>query len=360
MGLLSKFKSLDVYQSVDHEATKQTGIGALVSLSCITIIGWLVFSEVGSYITPAITSHMYVDSPTAPSSLSSESPPSESLPLGSTLQVNMDLSLPLVPCAVVSVDAQDVMGGHILNLGGQLLKQRLDAKGNNKQDSAGKILLHRDEPEGMEDSRDLSDQIGEGCRLRGWFKVKKVPGNFHISAHTRSDKLRALLGDTPLNMTHTVNHLWFGDNPELLRVSEAVTNPLRGLKRIARRGGEGGDGGEEGGVGEEDAALGSMSATSFEYYVKIVPSALTQGDGQKHHSYQFVANSHAVVGRYRLPAIFFRYDISPITVMFSRQGESLSHFLVQICAIVGGVFTVLGLVSSCMNRSLGALSRKNR
>lgn len=33
-------------------------------------------------------------------------------------------------------------------------------------------------------------------------------------------------------------------------------------------------------------------------------------------------------------------------VKFTQRRPSFSHFLVQICAIIGGVFTVLGIVNS--------------
>jgi len=56
--------------------------------------------------------------------------------------------------------------------------------------------------------------------------------------------------------------------------------------------------------------------------------------------------------------LYFRYDLSPITVKFSRKSRSFSHFLVQICAIVGGVFTVLGLFNSIVHSSLKHILKK--
>jgi hypothetical protein len=54
-------------------------------------------------------------------------------------------------------------------------------------------------------------------------------------------------------------------------------------------------------------------------------------------------------------AIYFRYDLSPITVKWTRASRSFSHFLVQLCAIVGGVFTVFSLFHSAVRASVRML-----
>lgn len=44
---------------------------------------------------------------------------------GEQIRVNMDISFPRFPCEIVSLDAQDIMGTHTVNVGGQLFKKRL-------------------------------------------------------------------------------------------------------------------------------------------------------------------------------------------------------------------------------------------
>lgn len=77
----------------------------------------------------------------------------------------------------------------------------------------------------------------------------------------------------------------------------------------------------------------------------MVPSKLHRLNGEEHDSYQYVSNSNVIVGRFQMPAIYFRYDFSPLTVKFVEKKIGFAHFLVQVCAIIGGVFTVLGLVN---------------
>lgn len=45
------------------------------------------------------------------------------------LQVNLDIVFPKMPCPMIGVDIQDVVGSHSLDLGGRLYKRRLDKNG---------------------------------------------------------------------------------------------------------------------------------------------------------------------------------------------------------------------------------------
>lgn len=47
-----------------------------------------------------------------------------------------------------------------------------------------------------------------------------------------------------------------------------------------------------------------------------------------------------------LPGVFFFYDLSPIKVQIREVRPSFLHFVTSVCAIVGGVFTVAGLLDA--------------
>ena len=47
-------------------------------------------------------------------------------------------------------------------------------------------------------------------------------------------------------------------------------------------------------------------------------------------------------GNTQMPAIYFMYDFSPVSVDIRVARGSLAHFLVRTCAVVGGVFAVTG------------------
>jgi hypothetical protein len=97
-------------------------------------------------------------------------------------------------------------------------------------------------------------------------------------------------------------------------------------------------------------------AVSYEYYVKVVPTTYQTLDGTQFFVNQFTSNTNELPGQ--APAIYFRYDLSPVTVKFTHIAESLFHFLVQVCAIVGGVFTVAGIVDSIIHASVSGVMKR--
>ncbi|XP_054647932.1 endoplasmic reticulum-Golgi intermediate compartment protein 1 isoform X2 [Dunckerocampus dactyliophorus] len=98
--------------------------------------------------------------------------------------------------------------------------------------------------------------------------------------------------------------------------------------------------------------LSSNPLASHDYILKIVPTVYEDLSGKQRFSYQYtVANKEYVAyshtGRI-IPAIWFRYDLSPITVKYTERRQPLYRFITTICAIVGGTFTVAGIIDSCI------------
>jgi hypothetical protein len=52
------------------------------------------------------------------------------------------------------------------------------------------------------------------------------------------------------------------------------------------------------------------------------------------------------------------YDLSPIMVKFTEYRPSLAHFLTSMCAIIGGVFTIAGLVDSFIYHGMRSIKKK--
>jgi len=313
-----------MYRDLPKDMTEQTTSGGFVSLACAIFIAYLFLSELVSFLTPETITDMYVDAH------------QDTGPDHAMIHINLNMTLPRMPCAVTSVDAQDIMGTHVVDVGGELHKLRLDEFGRPKRDSRGNPL--------SADAGNPQDQKGEGCEVSGYLIVNKVPGNFHISAHSHANLVPVFFGREPMNVSHYINHLSFGileETSQLADVAGAHINPLKGTRKVA-----------------EPDQYDSQNAKSYEYYIKIVPTVYDKLNGKQYRSFQFVADSNEVVGRYQLPAAYFRYDLSPITVHFTERRKSFAHFLVQICAIIGGVFTVLGLVNSFLNTSLHMMRKK--
>lgn len=56
--------------------------------------------------------------------------------------------------------------------------------------------------------------------------------------------------------------------------------------------------------------------------------------------------------------VFFMYDLSPMMVQLTEHRRSFTHFLTGVCAIVGGVFTVAGMLDGMIYHSARALQKK--
>jgi len=50
-----------------------------------------------------------------------------------------------------------------------------------------------------------------------------------------------------------------------------------------------------------------------------------------------------------IPEARFSYDLSPMAVAVEMKGKALYEFITSICALIGGTFTVVGLLSNFLN-----------
>ncbi|KAG7029620.1 Endoplasmic reticulum-Golgi intermediate compartment protein 3, partial [Cucurbita argyrosperma subsp. argyrosperma] len=95
---------------------------------------------------------------------------------------------------------------------------------------------------------------------------------------------------------------------------------------------------------------------------RVVPTVYKDVSGNTIQSNQFSVTEHvrtAEVGRLQsLPAVFFFYDLSPIKVTFTEEHVSFLHFLTNVCAIVGGVFTVSGILDSFIYHGQKVIKKK--
>ena len=77
---------------------------------------------------------------------------------------------------------------------------------------------------------------------------------------------------------------------------------------------------------------------------------------------QFSVTEHATGTEYGtgndLPGVFFYYDLSPIKVMFKEDKIVFLHFVTNVCAIVGGVFTVSGIIDGLVFHTSKLIKKK--
>merc|ERR1719401_2242887 len=276
------------------------------------------------------------------------------------LQINIDITLPLMPCELLSFDAQDVMGSHEVDAHGNLFRERLTSKGDviakeemksSHYGSASTLTRHFSFSYDNQDMDRIKRMIhsGEGCRVAGFVKVNKVPGNVHLSTYSHSYLFGSLYQETKnMNITHHINHVSFGADTDISYVKKhfkgtGMVSPLDGATQVMA-----------------ETKLGSRSSIDsaiFEYYTKVVPTTYLPLDSKPLHVYQFTANSNKIANQ-QMPSLYLRYDFSPVTVTYKETRESFTHFTVQICAVIGGIFTVAGLLDSVLHRGIVHLAKK--
>lgn len=101
----------------------------------------------------------------------------------------------------------------------------------------------------------------------------------------------------------------------------------------------------------------------FQYHIKIVPTTYVRIDNTILHSNQYSVTKHKKVisvmnGESGMPGIFFQYELSPLMVKYTERVQPLGHFLTNICAIIGGVYTVAGLIDSALYHSIRLIEKK--
>lgn len=94
----------------------------------------------------------------------------------------------------------------------------------------------------------------------------------------------------------------------------------------------------------------------YQYYVKIVPTRYKGLNGREIESNQYAVTEHLrhlSPGSGRgLPGVYFHYELSPLQAVFVEQRKGFFQFLTGACAVVGGVYTVMGLVDTLLSSLL--------
>ena len=177
---------------------------------------------------------------------------------------------------------------------------------------------------------------GEGCTMRGVVFVNRVPGNFHISAHSRSHSFQP----GRLNMSHTVGYMSFG---RMLSPAQTRLLPKEGANGFS--------------VLANSAHLALVQNTTLEHYLKVVHTTYQLSRGKLLDTYQYTVNNNNYQDGASLPSAVFSYDLSPMQVVVTEEREAFASFLTQICAIIGGVFTVTGLLDSVVYHAISGAKK---
>ncbi|KAL7590986.1 uncharacterized protein LOC111893969 [Lactuca sativa] len=373
--VFSKVRNLDAYPKINEDFYSRTLSGGVITVVSSIAMFLLFFSELGIYLHTTTETKLVVDTSR-----------------GEKLHINFDITFPAVSCTLLSLDAMDISGEQHLDIRHDIIKKRIDSTGHvieerkegiggpqiekPLQRHGGRLehnetycgscfgaeatddeccnsceevreayrrkgwgmtnpdLIDQCKREGF--AQKIKDEEGEGCNIYGSLEVNKVAGNFHFikSFHQSSIHIPDLLAfqEDSYNISHKINKLAFGS------YYPGIVNPLDGVHwfQVSPNG-------------------------MYQYFIKVVPTIYTNIRGYTIQSNQFSVTEHyktPEVGRRSLPGVFFFYDLSPIKVTFTETHISFLHFMTNVCAIVGGIFTVAGIVDSFVYHGHKALRKK--
>ena len=186
-------------------------------------------------------------------------------------------------------------------------------------------------------------QEGEGCTIYGTMEVARVTGTFAIAPVSRlpSAKLQRLAAlpsaqISAFNVTHQIKRLSFGtDFP-------GQHNPLDGVWQHSPSG-----------------------AAMSRYFLKVVPTTYEFVGGSNVNTNQFSVTSYFKAlttesSQQVVPAIAFVFELTPLKVKKTeRRAGSFFSFATRCAALIGGLFTVAGILDSILYTSTRQIEKLN-
>lgn len=191
-------------------------------------------------------------------------------------------------------------------------------------------------------SNNLKDQSEQhpGCQLAGHLLLDRVPGNFHILARSNHHDIEPQMTNT----SHKVNEFYVGDPTAKYWIQERqrqrssqVPKEIEFNNKIIPL--------------NNNIYSTKNLHESYHHYIKLVATKI---DGMKVGrrelvTYQMTANSQLAYYDDKVtPEAKFVYDISPIAVKytFDRSTRRWYDYLTSVFAIIGGIFTVVGMLEA--------------
>ena len=281
----------------------------------------LFLNELINFLTNKTSSRMYVDVN----------------PGADKLKVNLDIDIDNIPCDLLAILTSDALGERSSDIKGEIIKSRLDKKGR-KLDN---IKYEVSEPNYDKIKTEILHN--EGCNLKGHFFVDAVPGSFLITSGFYGGTVQRLASEglLKINAQHKINEISFGETSQRYLVWSNFGKQISKLSYSLN-----------------DVKKKYQQFTNvYQYYLKIVPTKYLSYKDEI-NDYQYTYNSYAERGIQEMPSMHFRYDLSPITVEYKLYKETFLNFIINIFAILGGVFTVTGIIDAIIHKSVAILLRK--
>jgi hypothetical protein len=367
--------SADMFPKAPSYIAQRTLLGAILSFITIAFLAFLVISEFVMFLTVKRVDTLSVD-----------------MAKDGQILIYFNISFPNIRCTELSVDTVDASGEQHINIYHRMHKNPIGDDGLIAQVEEEPAALghgiiditkipgspfycgpcYVDSPvDGRQCCNSCNDVLNQfqrlgkrppaktkieqcvyemslsypGCNMYGAMEVNKVAGNFHFApgrsfSQEHETRVHHIHEFNPVligrfNASHIIHELSFGEK------IPHVKYPLDMSQHIVPTG-----------------------TSLFKYFIKIVPTAYKRGGGPFSfvtESYQYSFTKHRVdfnpAETIMLPGVFFVYDLSPIKIHYHDTGEPFLHFIVSMCAVIGGVFVVSSYIDRLLHFMLKGIRK---
>jgi hypothetical protein len=324
-----RLKDLDLFKRLPKNMSKGSLLGVVMTVICIVTVALLLLNEVITFMTKEIESGMRIDHRKD----------------DQDVEVHLSIDLHKFPCHLLGLDIVDYVGTHrvaehrtlkywTLNTNGEKLKE-VDMDMNEQDTKAEFMSAYEKE---------------YGCRIEGYFNILLVPGNFHIAFHGKAqlymEIMRERAGQLNVDLTHTINHLYFGatKNQAILDSLKSDFN-LQSVQTLNNY--------------KSTTVVPQPGQFSYRYKLLIVPTDLIYEDGHQYDIFQYKTFWNVATMEMQGDfSIWVEYDLSSLSMVEKRKHKYLSEFIIHICGIIGGLIAFMTFLHNLIQKSVVRLLHK--
>ena len=103
---------------------------------------------------------------------------------------------------------------------------------------------------------------------------------------------------------------------------------------------------------------------THEHYMKVVETEIVH-HSTKHleafddqHIYRYTVANHMYLEESEMPKLKFTYELEPMGVLIQDVGVPFYKFITTVCAIIGGAFTMFGLLDGAFYHGMRSIEKK--
>ena len=186
-----------------------------------------------------------------------------------------------------------------------------------------------------------------GCNVVGHVSGRRVPGILRFSLEGDSS-----FDARHVNMSHVIHHFSFGPRLDdkwhkyLLKYNQAHPRKEERLPQVGWR--------------YEQTFTSNRPFMTYEHFARVVSTTFKYLNGVDFPAYEFSVSSNSFTHgkdtveadpsehERALPSVAFRYDLSPLQIFITETRMGIGQYVVILCAIIGGVYTIAGILDGVL------------